>query len=177
MATSSRYRRTILRKKQRKETRQTVRTKGCTRTHRARCSPHIIITPQGNRVSPFLRSFQSPFLFFFFSPQNDQRNRGCLGSCLPGTGYCKKCSNFKPYRAHHCSTCNTCVQLMDHHCPWPVTRNAAIATSTGHSHRQRALEGTCWMCTSKTEPAPRPVSRLGVAVCCSPVVADVCGLC
>ena len=124
---------------------------------------------------PFLNSF---FSFSFLPPKNDQRNRGCLGSCLlPGTGYCKKCSNFKPYRAHHCSTCNTCVQLMDHHCPWPVTRNAVTATSTGRSHRHRALEGTCWMCTSKTEPAPRPVSRLGVAVCCSPVVADVCGLC
>jgi DHHC palmitoyltransferase len=29
---------------------------------------------------------------------------------------CKKCSSPKPFRAHHCSTCNKCVFRMDHHC-------------------------------------------------------------
>ena len=32
--------------------------------------------------------------------------------------YCKKCRGSKPFRAHHCSTCNRCIQRMDHHCPW-----------------------------------------------------------
>jgi len=32
--------------------------------------------------------------------------------------FCRKCDNFKPPRAHHCSTCGQCVQIMDHHCPW-----------------------------------------------------------
>jgi palmitoyltransferase ZDHHC3/7/25 len=31
---------------------------------------------------------------------------------------CHKCSNFKPPRAHHCSTCGRCIIKMDHHCPW-----------------------------------------------------------
>ncbi len=28
---------------------------------------------------------------------------------------CNKCKNYKPVRAHHCSTCNTCILKMDHH--------------------------------------------------------------
>ncbi|KAF3923401.1 hypothetical protein ABW21_db0205906 [Orbilia brochopaga] len=32
--------------------------------------------------------------------------------------FCKKCQCRKPDRTHHCSTCNTCVLKMDHHCPW-----------------------------------------------------------
>ena len=32
--------------------------------------------------------------------------------------FCKKCSNYRPLRAHHCSTCKKCIMKMDHHCPW-----------------------------------------------------------
>lgn len=32
--------------------------------------------------------------------------------------FCRKCSAFKPVRAHHCSICGRCVIKMDHHCPW-----------------------------------------------------------
>ncbi|KAH8672856.1 DHHC palmitoyltransferase-domain-containing protein [Tricladium varicosporioides] len=35
--------------------------------------------------------------------------------------FCKKCNARKPDRAHHCSTCRTCVLKMDHHCPWLAT--------------------------------------------------------
>lgn len=31
---------------------------------------------------------------------------------------CRRCSNPKPPRTHHCSVCNRCVMKMDHHCPW-----------------------------------------------------------
>lgn len=30
--------------------------------------------------------------------------------------YCPKCGGLKPFRAHHCSTCNCCFACMDHHC-------------------------------------------------------------
>lgn len=32
--------------------------------------------------------------------------------------FCKKCSNHRPPRAHHCKICQKCVLKMDHHCPW-----------------------------------------------------------
>lgn len=35
--------------------------------------------------------------------------------------YCRKCSQYKPPRTHHCSVCNRCVLKMDHHCVWVVT--------------------------------------------------------
>ncbi|DBA03614.1 TPA: hypothetical protein N0F65_006793 [Lagenidium giganteum] len=31
---------------------------------------------------------------------------------------CRRCRQFKPGRAHHCSICERCVIKMDHHCPW-----------------------------------------------------------
>lgn len=32
--------------------------------------------------------------------------------------FCKKCDKPRPFRSHHCSTCQICVLKMDHHCPW-----------------------------------------------------------
>ncbi|KAI5831016.1 hypothetical protein K523DRAFT_301437 [Schizophyllum commune Tattone D] len=32
--------------------------------------------------------------------------------------YCTRCRIVKPYRAHHCRACGTCVLRYDHHCPW-----------------------------------------------------------
>ncbi|CAM9483751.1 unnamed protein product [Heterosigma akashiwo] len=32
--------------------------------------------------------------------------------------WCRRCKNYKPPRAHHCSICMRCVIKMDHHCPW-----------------------------------------------------------
>ena len=34
--------------------------------------------------------------------------------------WCRKCSAWKPERAHHCSVCGRCVLRMDHHCVWVV---------------------------------------------------------
>jgi len=32
--------------------------------------------------------------------------------------FCMKEGFVKPYRAHHCRSCGTCVLKYDHHCPW-----------------------------------------------------------
>ncbi|KAJ7819239.1 DHHC palmitoyltransferase-domain-containing protein [Mycena leptocephala] len=37
---------------------------------------------------------------------------------LPPHRWCSRCSIVKPYRAHHCRTCGTCILKFDHHCPW-----------------------------------------------------------
>ncbi|TFK26936.1 zf-DHHC-domain-containing protein [Coprinopsis marcescibilis] len=36
----------------------------------------------------------------------------------PAHRFCEKDEIVKPYRAHHCRTCGTCVLKYDHHCPW-----------------------------------------------------------
>ncbi|KAJ7603217.1 DHHC palmitoyltransferase-domain-containing protein [Mycena polygramma] len=37
---------------------------------------------------------------------------------LPPHRWCSRCSIVKPYRAHHCRICGTCILKFDHHCPW-----------------------------------------------------------
>ncbi|KIK66341.1 hypothetical protein GYMLUDRAFT_38150 [Collybiopsis luxurians FD-317 M1] len=36
----------------------------------------------------------------------------------PEYRYCSRDLFIKPYRAHHCRACGTCVLKYDHHCPW-----------------------------------------------------------
>lgn len=43
--------------------------------------------------------------------------------------FCRKCQAPKPDRAHHCSTCERCVLLQDHHCVF-------IGACVGHQNRK-----------------------------------------
>ncbi|XP_030932594.1 probable protein S-acyltransferase 14 isoform X2 [Quercus lobata] len=40
--------------------------------------------------------------------------------------FCRKCSQLKPPRCHHCSVCGRCVLKMDHHCVWVVNCVGAL---------------------------------------------------
>lgn len=41
-----------------------------------------------------------------------------IKSKLKELPFCKKCDKNRPFKSHHCSTCQTCILKMDHHCPW-----------------------------------------------------------
>ncbi|KAF2858778.1 zf-DHHC-domain-containing protein [Piedraia hortae CBS 480.64] len=53
-----------------------------------------------------------------------------LGSSNAPRRWCRKCSAWKPPRAHHCRTCQRCIVKMDHHCMW--TANCVSGITLPH---------------------------------------------
>ncbi|CAI5466535.1 unnamed protein product [Closterium sp. Yama58-4] len=50
----------------------------------------------------------------------DGRADAGMGSGAVEVRRCKRCLQFKPPRAHHCSVCGRCILKMDHHCVWVI---------------------------------------------------------
>ncbi|KAJ7123716.1 hypothetical protein C8R44DRAFT_980967 [Mycena epipterygia] len=48
---------------------------------------------------------------------------------LPLYRWCARCAIVKPYRAHHCRVCGTCVLKFDHHCPCAFSSPPQIVLS------------------------------------------------
>ncbi|EGN94644.1 hypothetical protein SERLA73DRAFT_187681 [Serpula lacrymans var. lacrymans S7.3] len=74
--------------------------------------------------------------------------------------YCSKDELIKPFRAHHCRACGTCVLKYDHHCPW-------IGHCVGaYNHRFFvifliwAVLFTCWTFSTLLGLNVRPYSRM-----------------
>lgn len=53
-------------------------------------------------------------------------------------GYCEYCKSFKFKRASHCRSCQKCVILRDHHCPW-------IANCVGFGNMQYFINFIVWI--------------------------------
>ncbi|CAD26994.1 similarity to HYPOTHETICAL TRANSMEMBRANE PROTEINS YN66_yeast [Encephalitozoon cuniculi GB-M1] len=53
-----------------------------------------------------------------------------LASHLQTKKFCRRCNNYKPERAHHCSSCGYCIKKMDHHCFW--INNCVNYDNQGH---------------------------------------------
>nr|UXY87217.1 putative protein S-acyltransferase 1 [Cryptomonas sp.] len=41
-----------------------------------------------------------------------------LNDCIFQSKFCETCNVWRPSRTSHCSLCNNCILLFDHHCPW-----------------------------------------------------------
>ena len=48
----------------------------------------------------------------------DIQDSSKVNDCKTERVWCKTCQIYRPPRASHCSTCDNCVEVMDHHCPF-----------------------------------------------------------
>jgi hypothetical protein len=69
--------------------------------------------------------FGNPFTLNDVEECSDDE-RQCFN--LQDMHFCDVCSIYQPPRMkiHHCEECNCCIEGMDHHCPWMVSKLRSI---------------------------------------------------
>ncbi|RPA81517.1 zf-DHHC-domain-containing protein [Ascobolus immersus RN42] len=75
---------------------------------------HAVITSPGTPSSPGTSGYTT-------LPTHEPSTHPITIKSTGTPRFCKKCQFRKPDRTHHCSSCNTCILKMDHHCPWLAT--------------------------------------------------------